>query len=109
MSRAHEVSQILVEIRTEMQVIDLWAALPPSDEALASSQPFCIDTMEFSQWVQWLLIPRLEQMIERELPLPQNSQIHPMAEEVFKQLEEDSDRLLKLIEQLDSLLSTTRH
>ncbi len=109
MSRAHEVSQILVEIRIEMQAIDLWAALPPSDEALSSSQPFCVDTMEFSQWVQWLLIPRLEQMIAREMPLPQNSQIHPMAEEVFKQLEEDTDRLLGLLEQLDSLLSTTRH
>lgn len=108
MSRAHEVSQILVEIRTEMQAIDRWAAQPPSDEALASTQPFCVDTLDFSEWVQWLLIPRLEQMIARELPLPQNSQIHPMAEEVFKQYDEDTDRLLGLLEQLDGLLST-RH
>jgi len=45
-------------------------------------------------------------MIRREIPLPQSSQIQPMAEEVFKQMQADTDALLDLIEQLDKTLCT---
>jgi len=107
MSREQQVSLLLVEIRSEMETIGLWQPEPPAPEALASTQPFCVDTLDFSEWVQWLLLPRLEMMIQEQLPLPQNSEIHPMAEEVFKQLEEDTDRLLELISQLDQTLRVT--
>ncbi|MBP0047743.1 YqcC family protein [Marinobacterium sp. AK62] len=105
MSRVEHVSALLIDIRTEMDELGVWSAQPPKPEALASTQPFCVDTLDFTEWVQWLLIPRLEEMIARDLPLPQNSQIHPMAEEVFKQMDEDTDRLLDLLAQLDQLLS----
>ncbi len=104
MSRAQHVSLLLIEIRGEMETIGLWQPAPPAPEALASTQPFCVDTLAFSEWVQWLLLPRLEMMIEQQLPLPQNSEIQPMAEEVFKQLEADTNRLLELIGQLDQAL-----
>jgi len=107
MSREQQLSLLLVEIRSEMETIGLWQPEPPAPEALASTQPFCVDTLDFSEWVQWLLLPRLEMMIQEQLPLPQNSEIHPMAEEVFKQLEEDTDRLLELISQLDQTLRVT--
>jgi uncharacterized protein YqcC (DUF446 family) len=44
-------------------------------------------------------------MIRQELPLPQSSQIQPMAEEVFKQMQADTDALLALINRLDETLS----
>lgn len=104
MSRHEQVSALLIDIRNEMQVTGLWQQQPPAPEALASPQPFCVDTLDFNEWVQWLLLPRLEQMIDRQLPLPQNSEIRPMAEEVFKQMDENTDHLLELISQLDNLL-----
>ncbi len=104
MSRHQQVSLLLIEIRDEMQSIGLWQPQAPAPEALASTQPFCVDTLDFSEWVQWLLLPRLEMMIDQQLPLPQNSEIQPMAEEVFKQLDEDTERLLELIGQLDQAL-----
>lgn len=100
------VSALLAEIRAEMEALELWQSTPPSAEALASSQPFCVDTLTFCEWLQWLLIPRLDEMIRRSLPLPQNSQIHPMAEEAFKLITADTDQLLALIEQLDRSLCT---
>ncbi|MET3998606.1 YqcC family protein [Marinobacterium sp. MBR-109] len=105
MHRTEQVSVLLLKIRTEMEVLELWQSSPPSAEALASTQPFCVDTLHFTEWLQWLLIPRLQEMIRQELPLPQSSQIQPMAEEVFKQVQADTDRLLELIEQLDAQLS----
>ncbi|GAA0788376.1 YqcC family protein [Marinobacterium sediminicola] len=104
MDRNQQVSTVLIEIRMEMQAQGLWQSQPPEPAALMSREPFCVDTLDFTEWVQWLLLPRLEEMISRELPLPQNSEIQPMAEEVFKQLEEDTDRLLDLIGQLDKAL-----
>lgn len=104
MNRPEQVSLLLVEIRCEMETIGLWQPEPPAPEALASTQPFCVDTLDFTEWVQWLLLPRLEMMIQEQLPLPQNSEIHPMAEEVFKNLEQDTERLLDLIRQLDQTL-----
>lgn len=104
MDRHQHVSIVLIEIRNEMELQGLWQEQPPAPEALASTQPFCVDTLAFSEWVQWLLLPRLEMMIEQQLPLPQNSDIQPMAEEAFKLLKEDTDRLLELVGQLDQAL-----
>ena len=104
MDRHQQVSRVLIEIRNEMQLQGLWQDQAPDPAALASREPFCVDTLDFTEWVQWLLIPRLEMMIEQQLPLPQNSEIQPMAAEVFNQLEEDTDRLLELIHQLDKAL-----
>lgn len=104
-SRTEPVSALLLEIRAEMEAQALWQSSPPAAEALASPQPFCVDTLHFTEWLQWLLIPRLQEMIRQEIPLPQGSQIHPMAEEVFKQMHNNTSRLLGLIEQLDAQLS----
>jgi len=104
MDRPDQVSALLLKIRTEMEELKLWQSTPPSAEALASTQPFCVDTLHFTEWLQWLLIPRLQEMIRQEIPLPQSSQIHPMAEEVFSQMEQDTGRLLELIGQLDQTL-----
>ncbi|MBV0933147.1 YqcC family protein [Marinobacterium weihaiense] len=104
MSRHEQVSVLLIEIRNEMQAQNLWQSQPPEPAALASREPFCVDTLDFTEWVQWLLLPRLQELIERQLPLPQNSEIQPMAEEVFKPMPEDTDRLLALISQLDQAL-----
>jgi uncharacterized protein YqcC (DUF446 family) len=105
MQRTEQVSILLLKIRTEMEELELWQSSPPSAQALASTQPFCIDTLHFTEWLQWLLIPRLQEMIRQELPLPQSSQIQPMAEEVFKQMQADTDALLALINRLDETLS----
>ena len=105
MQRTEQVTALLLKIRTEMEALELWQSSPPSAQALASTQPFCIDTLHFTEWLQWLLIPRLQEMIRQELPLPQSSQIQPMAEEVFKQMQAETDALLALINRLDETLS----
>lgn len=108
MSREAQVKQLLPQIEAEMRSLQLWAATPPSKQALASTQPFCVDTLHFHEWVQWLMLPRLTQMLDAGTALPQNSNMHAMAEEAFKQVDADCKQLLALIEQLDSALSV-RH
>ena len=87
-----------------MERLSLWEASPPSEEALNSQQPFCIDTLEFTQWLQWILIPRLEALLKTNIPLPDSSDIHPYAEEALKSRTENT-QLIAQIQQLDSALS----
>ena len=106
--RAARVSTLLIAIREEMETRQLWGEQSPSAEALTSTQPFCVDTLLFSEWIQWLMIPRLQMMITQQMPLPQNSNMHAMAEEAFKTLDADTAQLESLIQQLDDALNV-RH
>jgi uncharacterized protein YqcC (DUF446 family) len=104
MSKAQAVTLSIEAIRKEMARLSLWEASPPSQEALSSQQPFCIDTLEFTQWLQWILIPRLEALLKTKIPLPDSSAIHPYAEEALKSRTENA-QLIAQIQQLDRALS----
>ncbi|MBN0988707.1 YqcC family protein [Amphritea pacifica] len=103
-----ELEQLLVRIEAEMRAWSLWSATPPADSALQSRQPFCIDTLSFWQWVQWIMVPRLRQMMARQQPLPQSSDMTPMAAEAVTASGIKSSKLIDYFTALDQLLST-RH
>ncbi len=105
MSREQSVNDLLLSIEQEMRENGLWGEQSPPEQALASQQPFCVDTLRFEEWVQWLMIPRLHVMIEQGLPLPQNSNMHTMAEEAMKSVYAETDQLVALIKQLDEALN----
>lgn len=98
-------SSLLMDIEAELRRLKQWQSTAPSAQALASTAPFCIDTLTLSQWLQFVFIPRLAAMLEQRQPLPTNCQIAPMAEEFYKDLALDSARLIEAIRQLDQLLS----
>ncbi|MBU2709440.1 YqcC family protein [Zooshikella harenae] len=95
---------LLQAIQDEMEALQLWEVEPPSAEALASDQPFCIDTLEFTQWLQWVFIPKIESLLDRNAALPKSSDIHVLAEEYFKSMMVDSTQLLVLIKKVDQLI-----
>ncbi len=49
-----------------------WQETAPDSSAFASDKPFCLDTLEPLEWLQWVLIPRMHQLLESGQPLPQN-------------------------------------
>lgn len=104
MTRHQQLEQLLRQIEREMQALSLWQQTAPPADALASSEPFCIDRLAFSEWLQWIMIPRFDAMIAQQLPLPHSSDIAAMAEEAFKGLDCDTARLLALLHQVDSTL-----
>jgi uncharacterized protein YqcC (DUF446 family) len=85
--------------------LQLWDAEMISAEALASEQPFAVDTMTFPQWLQFIFLPRLYFMIEKNLQLPGNCGIAPMAEEYFSVLNLPSLPLIQHLQKIDALLS----
>ncbi|WP_066966118.1 YqcC family protein [Microbulbifer sp. Q7] len=79
-----DIATLLLELEAELRSLELWEAEPPAPEALASTQPFCVDTLTLPQWLQFVFLPRMSQMVELEHPLPQKCGIAPMAEEYFR-------------------------
>ncbi|WP_299591519.1 YqcC family protein [uncultured Microbulbifer sp.] len=78
-----DIATLLLELEGELRRLALWESEPPAPEALASTQPFCVDTLTLPQWLQFVFLPRMSQLVEAEHPLPQKCGIAPMAEEYF--------------------------
>lgn len=105
MSKEHQVLSLLMDIEAELRVLQCWDAEPPSAEALASTQPFCVDTLSFPQWLQWVFIERLRAMIEAGQTLPGQCGIAPMVEEWGRGLPLATDKLQAILIAMDEVLS----
>ncbi|WP_025131290.1 YqcC family protein [Pseudomonas sp. PH1b] len=108
--RLPRIAEQLLLIEREMRAQELWDEAAPSTEALASTEPFAVDTLEFEQWLQWIFLPRMKMILEQNLPLPNASGIQEMAEMVFSARSmQGRDRQLRvLLKEFDQLIVTTR-
>ena len=102
-----QIQTLLSEMEHEMKRLDLRSKKRPTDQALASEQPFCYDTLVFGDWLQWVFVPRIQLVLARDLSLSAKSDIAPLAEVWLKErgLEEESLRLVDIIRTLDRQLS----
>lgn len=82
-SRISALADQLLLVERELRVMGLWATEPPPAEAMASQQPFCVDTMDLEAWLQWIFLPRMKQLLQSGGALPTSSGIRAMAEERF--------------------------
>lgn len=80
---SQQVQQLLHELKAALVKDNLWSTQPPTADALASTAPFCCDTMPLEQWLQFVLLPRMQALLEAGSPLPNNIAISPLAELVY--------------------------
>lgn len=88
-----------------MRTLGLWESDSPTAEALASTTPFCIDTLTFHQWVQFVFVVRIKHIIETGGSLPTSSDIVPIAEEHFSARECDGSQVIGLFRQFDQFIA----
>ena len=100
-----EIAEVLIDIEAQLRQLGLWDKIPPSSQALASTEPFCVDTLSLPQWLQFVFIPTIYQMLEAGDPLPERCGIAPMAEEFFRGSGLAIDSLVRSLESVDELLS----
>lgn len=104
-ARVAELADQLLLIERELRVLDLWDTSAPDARALASQEPFCVDTLSFEQWLQWIFLPRMKVILEREEALPAVSGILSMAEVVYQTQPQRMAGLLKALGRFDALIS----
>lgn len=102
-TRQHQqVETLLVKLTHELKKHQLWQDETPSAEALASQEPFALDTLTFHQWLQFIFIPRFLICIEQQQALPIGFSVAPMAAEVWK-YEGQYQKMVRYIQQIDRL------
>lgn len=101
-----EAASLLIDIEAELRRLGLWEGEPPSAEALASTEPFCVDTLAFNQWLQFVFLPRMYALLERERLPPGRCEIQPLAEQYFADSRLPVAALIATIGRLDSLLNS---
>ncbi|MFJ3484717.1 YqcC family protein [Pseudomonas sp. NPDC090202] len=100
-----QIADQLLLIERELRILGRWEDVPPSDEALSSREPFCVDTLDFDQWLQWIFLPRMKTILEQDLALPNASGILEMAQMVYATRATETRQLQELLAQFDRLIS----
>ena len=99
------IAEVLIDIEAQLRQLGQWDKIPPSTEALASEQPFCVDTLTLPQWLQFVFLPTLYQMLENGQSLPDRCGIAPMAEEFYRGSGLAVGELVASLQRIDELLS----
>lgn len=102
--RASALADQLLLIERELRVLGFWATSSPDARSLTSQEPFCVDTLAFEEWLQWIFLPRMKLILERDEALPAVSGILAMAEMVYQGRLEQVSGLLKALRAFDELI-----
>ncbi len=107
MDQRARVKALVLQMEQEMRTLDIWSSVAPSAEAMASEFPFCYDTLQFDEWLQWVFVPRITSVLEGNGTLPADSDIASLAEVWFIEqgMELEARPLVELIRQFDQAIS----
>ncbi|TEC96011.1 YqcC family protein [Pseudomonas aeruginosa] len=102
--RVYALADQLLLIERELRALGWWSESSPAPEALASPEPFCVDTLALEQWLQWIFLPRMKLILESDSALPQASGILARAEVAYAQRGEEVAGLLAALGEFDRLI-----
>lgn len=111
------IKEKITAIEAEMKRIGLWQAESLPESAYEMQEAFGADTMTLSQWLQFIFIPRIQELLKTDGPWPSESEVGIYAAQQFLFLKPDSsgtystqgsiDRkesnLVQLLQEFDSL------
>lgn len=99
------LAALLIDLEAALRNLGCWDAESPSLAALQSPEPFCIDTLEFYQWLQWIFIPRIYHDLAAGNPLPKKCAITPVAEQWAMMRALSARDVLLVLGSIDALIS----
>ncbi|MCI5576140.1 MAG: YqcC family protein [Succinivibrio sp.] len=103
--KKYAIKSSLQQIEQELIALGLWSygKNRPNDKAFLSTTPFFMDTMEFHQWLEFVLIPKITVLLETQEQLPANVQIHTFAQEVYRGKWHEYKQLITKLKEFDKL------
>ena len=103
MDKYEKVNLRIDEIVAEIQRLGRWSSGSLSPEKLENMGPFGMNTMPLEQWIQFVLVPRVQEIVEKKGEFPQSS-ISAYAVKYFDG-DLDGQRLLQLIVEFDQIVN----
>jgi uncharacterized protein YqcC (DUF446 family) len=101
----NRIADVLLEVEASLRSSGQWDTASPPAADLISRQPFCIDTLRFEQWLQWVFLPRMQQILEQRKPLPRKSGIFVYAQQYLCKSDPVTGNLLRSIKRFDDLIT----
>lgn len=105
-ARLAHMRVLLASLEREMRRVGWWQTIKPAADKLASIEPFCVDTLTFSEWLQWVYCPKMQELIDKNKHLPLSSGLLPIAEEAWNGANANTEALLEIISRLDNLVNS---
>ncbi|EKM5064358.1 YqcC family protein [Cronobacter turicensis] len=105
MERHQRVRQQLQRVEQVLRHHQQWQIVAPDSSAFESTQPFCMDTLEPYEWLQWVLIPRLHALLDAGAALPQAFAVAPYYEVALEASHPARDAVLVTLGELDALFA----
>lgn len=102
-----KAENIINKIEEEMRVKGLWQNEALEPEKFCSTKAFCLDTMTFVQWLQFVLLPRVKSIILSKGEFPAASEVSQQATREFLMYplysKNKTKKLLELLTEFDDL------
>ena len=101
-----QVEGVLQELQDELSRLGYWQGQLSEPERTNSSEPFCADSLDFTEWLQWVFIPRMRTVIRNGITLPFRCEITPRLE--VWAIESPGNRagdLVSIMKKADSLIN----
>lgn len=103
------VAEKIAAIESEMKRTGLWRSEPLPQEKYNFRQAFALDTMAFTEWLQFILIPRVKEILTTDGEFPAKSEVGAQAFREFVMYpaydETQTERLLSLLNEFDALFA----
>jgi len=90
------------EIEQEMKRVGLWQEKPLAPEQYNFTSAFGMDTMSFDQWLQFVFLPRVREIISTRSKFPVSSSVGAQAVREFDGYP-NAERLITLLSEFDRL------
>jgi len=90
-------------IEGELRRMDVWSSEPPPPEAFQSRVAFFGDTMSFYQWLQFVLLARVRDVVANRGAFPRSSSVGAYAVRELDGCDEAAD-LIRLLSEFDAFI-----
>lgn len=99
-----DILDALLSLEKELRALSLWGGEEgiPDSSAFMSTAPFCVDTMEFHQWLEYVLIPKLGAIAKEGGKIPKMALL-PAGEVYYRGSVRKHRLLLKALSDLDRI------
>jgi uncharacterized protein YqcC (DUF446 family) len=94
------------QIEAELRRLGWWKPDPLAPRFYQFTRPFAADTMPFAWWLQFILLPRVREIVEDGGAFPSSSSVGAHAVREFDGVPE-ADRLVALLSEFDRLVEET--
>ena len=100
-----EIIDALNSLELGLRELGLWSDSRPDAESLSSTLPFCYDTLEIEQWLQFIFLGRMRELLEQGDDLPEKCSIIPYIEMLSGAGKQVHPKLVNLIKRVDWSIS----